>query len=73
MPVSPSVFTQEEAALYLGTSRDTVRRAVQGGIIPASRVGRRWFISKAVLDSWLAGEQVGPATSNVPARQRNKA
>lgn len=51
--ISGSVFNLKEAAAYLGISVPTLVRLLSSGAIPYRRVGQRWLIAKAVLDSWL--------------------
>jgi excisionase family DNA binding protein len=42
----------------LGRSVDTTYVYLADGTIPAKRVGRRWIVSRARLDTWLtAGEE----------------
>lgn len=46
----------EEAARYIGVSKPIMLAALSRGEIPARRIGRRWIISRAAVDRWLAGE-----------------
>lgn len=54
MAMTREVFDQSEAAAYLGATRNTVRKALLCGELPARKIGRRWFIGRAALDAWLA-------------------
>lgn len=48
--LTPAEFCQE-----FGISRNTVGRLLAQGKIPAIRLGRRWFIPRVALETWLAG------------------
>jgi excisionase family DNA binding protein len=50
------MVTVEDVAARLGIGRNQAYEAVQQGKIPALRFGRRWLISRVVLDRMLAGE-----------------
>lgn len=56
--VSEGVVTIDEAALYLRTSRSSVKRLLQRGVLPYARVttGRR--IPKRALNAFLASTLV---------------
>ncbi|MDP9369376.1 MAG: helix-turn-helix domain-containing protein [Chloroflexota bacterium] len=47
-------LTVEEVAAKLGISRGTAYGAVRTGEIPALRIGRRYIISRQVVDRLLA-------------------
>lgn len=49
------VLTVAETARLLRLSVNTTYAYLADGVIPGQRVGRRWIISRARLDSWLAG------------------
>lgn len=51
------VFTAEEAAEYLKTNPQTIRRMLREGKIPAAKVGREWRIHKDALDAYLKGKK----------------
>lgn len=46
-------MTLEEVAGFLRLSKDSVYRLVQGGKIPASKVGTQWRFRKSEIDNWL--------------------
>ena len=50
-----SVMTTREAAEYLRTSEDSIKRFARAGRIPAAKLGRAWRFVKDDLDRWLAG------------------
>jgi DNA binding domain, excisionase family len=45
-----------EAADFLRVSKPTMGKLIREGRIKAVKVGRDWRITKAALDSFLAGE-----------------
>lgn len=54
--VERDVYTVREAAEKLRVHFNTVYRLIASGEIQAVRVGKRRFVSKAVLDGMLAGK-----------------
>jgi excisionase family DNA binding protein len=59
-----ATMTIEEAASLLGINRNTAyEKALRGELPGARRLGRRWLVSRAVLERWLLGEQAGKAAS----------
>jgi excisionase family DNA binding protein len=46
-------LTPDEVAAMLRVSRDTVRRLLRRGELPAVRVGRSWRVEEAELQRWL--------------------
>lgn len=68
VPAPGPVFDSVRAAAYLGVARGTVRAALVSGRLPARRLGRRWLVSKAALDAWLAGDgqPVAPTVARRP-------
>ena len=50
----------EEAARILGIGRQTAYElAAQGKLPGALRLGRRWVVSRKVLEAWLEGKTGG--------------
>lgn len=43
----------DEVATYLGVSRDTVYRWIEGRGFPAHKVGRSWRSKVAEIDKWV--------------------
>jgi len=50
----PDVLTAPEAADYLRTSVDAVKRLARQGRIPGAKIGRGWRFRKADLDELFA-------------------
>ena len=48
------VYSVEEAGKLLGLGRSGAYEAVRRGDIPTIRIGRRWLVRKAALDSMLS-------------------
>jgi len=61
------VLTVEEAREALGISRGLAYRAVQAGIIPTLRIGRRILVQRAAL---IASIQMDRGEAQVEGRQR---
>lgn len=51
------VLNSKEAAEFLKINRNTLRKFVQEGIIPAQKLGRQWRFSKQALLKWLESGQ----------------
>lgn len=43
----------EEASIYLGVSKDTVRNWIRKTDIPAHKIGKAWKFKRAELDEWV--------------------
>lgn len=43
----------EEAATYLGVTKDTVRNWIKKTDIPAHKIGKLWKFKKSELDIWV--------------------
>jgi excisionase family DNA binding protein len=50
------ILTLPELAKYLKTSRDTIYRKAQKGMIPAIKFGKEWRFPKDIIDEWLRKE-----------------
>jgi excisionase family DNA binding protein len=50
----PEILTTKEAADYLRTSVDRLKRMAREGSLPAAKLGRDWRFPKAEIDAWLA-------------------
>jgi excisionase family DNA binding protein len=53
---SAAVLSVDEAARFLRADRKTIYGAIERGELPALKLGRRLFVSRAVLDRLLNGE-----------------
>ena len=49
----PEVLNLNEAARFLGTSQQTLIKAVAEGKVPCKRLGKRYFFLVDALRSWL--------------------
>jgi len=52
------LMTLQEVADYLRVTRKTVYRLLEGGKIPAAKVGRQWRFDRAAIDKWLSEKSV---------------
>lgn len=43
----------EEAAEYMGVTKDTVRNWIKKIDIPAHKIGKLWKFKKSELDEWI--------------------
>lgn len=50
-------LTLAEATAYARIGRDKLTALLQSGEVKSRRIGRRWVISRASLDDWLAGKK----------------
>jgi excisionase family DNA binding protein len=53
-------LTPIEAGLYLNLHVRTIYRLAKNGLIPVSKVGKRWRFKKAALEEWLSGKKTVP-------------
>ena len=63
------VYTVEEAALLVGVSRSTMYERVATGDMPATRLGRRVFITAAALEALIGTPPPPPAELAAQRRQ----
>jgi excisionase family DNA binding protein len=49
----PDVLTTKEAADYLRTSVDSVKRLARQGKLPAAKLGNEWRFSRRRLMEWI--------------------
>jgi len=52
-----AVLSVDEAARYLGCDRKLLYSSISSGQLPALKLGRRLFLSRAVLDRMLEGDK----------------
>ena len=43
----------EEAAQYLGVTKDTIRNWIKKTDIPAHKIGRQWKFKLSEIDAWV--------------------
>lgn len=43
----------EEAAAYLGVTKDTIRNWIRKKSIPAHKIGKLWKFKRSELDEWV--------------------
>lgn len=43
----------EEAANYLGVTKDTIRNWIKKTDIPAHKIGKLWKFKRSELDAWV--------------------
>jgi|GEM_PF-1995025 len=67
----PQLLTVLEASEWLRLSEKTVREHCVSGEIPATKIGRRWFINAARLEELLAGapSPQGASAVSLPAEE----
>jgi len=63
MAVEKMAYSIRETAEAIGLHPNTVYELVQGGKLPALKLGRKILISKVELAAWLAGQ----SSTNPPA------
>ena len=64
IPFSPRLLTIEQAATYLGRTREATQHLTSSGKIPTVRADRRVFIDRLDLDRWIAENKRGWAQGN---------
>ena len=52
-PLSPRLLTVDQAAVYLGRTKEAVQHLVSLGKVPTVRTDRRVFIDRLDLDKWI--------------------
>ena len=48
-----SWISLDEAASYLGVTKDTVRNWIKKTDIPAHKIGKLWKFKRSELDKWI--------------------
>ncbi len=43
----------EEASVYLGVTKDTIRNWIKKTDIPAHKIGKLWKFKRSELDDWV--------------------
>jgi hypothetical protein len=63
MTDSPCGFDIPRAAEYargcgfVGVTSWTIRAAISAGRLPSKKVGKRWYVTKISMDTWLFAER----------------
>jgi excisionase family DNA binding protein len=55
----PRLLTIEQAAAYLGRSREAIQHLASSGKIPTVRSDRRVFLDRLDLDKWIDDNKTG--------------
>jgi excisionase family DNA binding protein len=55
----PRLLTVDQAAVYLGRTREAVQHLVSSGKIPTVRTDRRVFLDRLDLDKWIDDNKTG--------------
>lgn len=55
----PRLLTVEQAAIYLGRTREAVQHLVGSGKVPTVRADRRVFLDRLDLDKWIEDNKTG--------------
>lgn len=53
LPLKPRLLTVEQAAVYLGRTKEAVQHMISDGKLPTVRSDRRVFIDLRDLDAWI--------------------
>jgi excisionase family DNA binding protein len=64
------LLTTNQVQQLLQVDRTTIYRMVEGGQLPAIRVGKQWRFSRNDIDHWLQTKSVLPATAGAPSTAR---
>ncbi len=55
----PRLLTVEQAAVYLGRTREAVQGLASSGKLPIVRADRQVFLDRHDLDQWIADHKTG--------------
>ena len=66
------VMTLSEVAAYLNCHPSTVYRLLEGGELPAFRLGGDWRFLRSEVDKWIAARQVQPHAPAKPSGKKRK-
>ena len=67
-----NIMTTKEVAAYLRLHEITICKLAGQGKIPALRIGRVWRFDKDVIDRWITGGQVEPASDQAEGTNDRK-
>ena len=69
----PEVMDIKTLAQYLGMGRSKIYGLIRQKKVPASRIGRQYRFSKALVDAWLKEQLImPPAEPQIPLFQKSK-
>ncbi|MEK6544158.1 MAG: helix-turn-helix domain-containing protein [Elusimicrobiota bacterium] len=68
----PDVMDIKELSKYLGIGKSKIYALIQTKKIPASRIGRQYRFSKALIDTWLQQSIIMQDTSELPLFKKDK-
>jgi len=57
--LAPRLMTVDQAAVYLGRTREAVQHLVGSGKVPTVRADRRVFLDRNDLDKWIDDNKTG--------------
>jgi len=67
----PEVMDIKALAQYLGMGRSKIYGLIRQRKVPASRIGRQYRFSKALVDAWLKERLImDPSESQIPLFQK---
>lgn len=52
------VLDINEIAVYLHTSTQTIRKLISKGVIPSFKLGRKIYVSKSSLETWIRNQEM---------------
>jgi excisionase family DNA binding protein len=52
-PVKPRLLTVDQAAVYIGRTKEAVQHLISGSRLPSVRSDRRVFVDVLDLDAWI--------------------
>ncbi len=52
-PVKPRLMTVDQAAVYIGRTKEAVQHMISGSKLPSVRSDRRVFVDVLDLDAWI--------------------
>ena len=55
----PRLLTVDQAAVYLGRTREAIQHLVASGKVPTVRADRRVFLDRSDLDKWIDDNKTG--------------
>lgn len=58
-------LTVKELMAYLKIGKSRVYKLLQGGAIPASRIGKSWRIDREEVDSWMRSQRTIPTQADL--------